>query len=328
MRLHLAKRTGALLLLFAGLLGLYVGVARPWFRTWGTTPEERTRSMPGDEVLPGATDQETRAITVAAPADRVFAWLAQTGQDRGGFFSYELLEDLVGCEMENLDHLDPSLQHWQIGDKLWMYPAHKLNGVGHAPLVAMVPGRALTFGTRQIGTSLAQPPDATWTFYVEPTASPGASRLYMRGRAMGGIGLGAQIFDDMVFEPMHFAMERRMMEVVKARAEGRPVTRAREDIMVGIWFAVAIAGVAAAVAVLIGRQTGRRLGVFLAAGLLFQLLTFVQPTPFIGVPLTLALLAAGWMPRRRWQSLIEKLSLLTRTSSGIEAGPLAGKGAI
>ncbi|HEY0705349.1 MAG TPA: hypothetical protein VGG33_01040 [Polyangia bacterium] len=292
------NRVGAFGLGIALLLGTYFGVARPWFRNWGATASERVRSLPGDEVLPNAVEQGTRAITIQAAPERVFAWLAQTGQDRGGFHSYELLEDLVGGEMENLDYLDHELQRWALGDKLWMYPPEKVGGAGHATLVAMVPGRALTFATRQMGTTLAEPADGTWSFVVEPiTGAEPSSRLLIRGRALGGLSTGARIFDDLVFEGMHFAMERRMMEVVKARAEGRVVNRGRDDVMVILWFVVGAAGVVAAGQALAGRQPGRRLAVFVAAGLWFQLLTFVQPTPIVGVPLTLLLLAAGWWPR-------------------------------
>ena len=111
--------------MLAGATGLLLGalaLTRPWFRNWGATAEEIHRVLPGDEIVSVARSQSTRAITIDAPADRVWAWLAQTGQDRGGFHSFELLEDMVGAEMENLPYLDPALQQWKLGDKLWMAP--------------------------------------------------------------------------------------------------------------------------------------------------------------------------------------------------------------
>jgi hypothetical protein len=60
-------------------------------------------------------EQETRAIMVQAPAEQVWPWVAQLGQDRGGFYSYRLLENLVGCDMPNLHHLDPALQQLRSG---------------------------------------------------------------------------------------------------------------------------------------------------------------------------------------------------------------------
>jgi hypothetical protein len=304
-----SRRALVVVLTVTGLFGVYFGISRPWFRNWGSTAAERQRGLPGDEALANATEQETRAITIAAPAQSVWAWLAQTGQDRGGFHSYELLEDLVGCEMENLDHIVPALGQWKLGDKLWMYPKSKLGGAGHAVLVAMEPGRALAFATRQIGTPLDKAADGTWTFVADPVSSD-STRLLIRGRAQGGLGLGATIFDNTVFESMHFAMERRMMEVIKARAEGRPVSRARDDVQVVLWFVVAMAGGVAAAQVLTGHQPRRRFAVLVVAGLLLQWLTFVQPTPLVGMPMTLALLLAGWSPR----ALAAHLRLARRTA--------------
>ena len=63
--------------------------------------------------------------------------MAQIGQDRAGFYSYEILENLVGCKMKNLDYLIPALQHWQEGDKLWMYPPDRAGGIGQAPLARL-----------------------------------------------------------------------------------------------------------------------------------------------------------------------------------------------
>jgi hypothetical protein len=134
---------------------VFFAVVRPWYMGWGATALEQVRPLPGDALVPGAPEQETRAITVQAPAEQVWPWVAQLGQDRGGFYSYRLLENLVGCDMPNLHHLDPALQQWQVGDKLWMYPPHKLNGAGHATLAVLEPGRTLVFTTRQIGTPLA-----------------------------------------------------------------------------------------------------------------------------------------------------------------------------
>ena len=117
-------------------------------------------ALPGDEIVPAARSRETRAITIAAPAAQVWPWLAQLGQDRAGFYSYRLLENLVGCEMPNIEQLDPRLQSWKLGDKLWMYPPRKAGGVGFAVLAAYEPGRALGFATRQIGTAAPRRPTA------------------------------------------------------------------------------------------------------------------------------------------------------------------------
>lgn len=98
------------------LLAFFLFV-RPWYLQWGATDDEARRPLPGDEIVRNAAGQETRAITIEASADRVWPWLAQIGQDRGGFYSYDLLENLVGCEMPTEDYLRPEKQSWQLGSR-------------------------------------------------------------------------------------------------------------------------------------------------------------------------------------------------------------------
>jgi hypothetical protein len=196
----------------------YFGV-RPWYQRWGTEGDEATRTLAGDEVVlhSRAADQTTRAITIYAPTQRVWPWLAQLGQDRAGFYSYELLEDLVGCEMPSTDRVHPEFQRWELGDELWMYPASKAGGVGHALLVRYESERALVFATRQTGTLPPEPYDGSWAFVLEPI-DPTTTRLLVRGRASGPRGFFGAGFDHFVFEPVHFFMERKMMESIKIYA--------------------------------------------------------------------------------------------------------------
>jgi hypothetical protein len=279
-------------LALAALVAVFQLGARPWYLRWGATEQELGSELPGDEIIPDGARQ-TRAITVEAPADQVWPWVAQLGQDRGGFHSYELLEDLAGCEMTNLDRTYPALQNWKIGDKLWMYPPSKLGGVGHAVLRSYEPGHALGFATRMVGTPLDAPENGSWSFIVE-SAGDNRSRLLVRGRS-GERGFWATLFDRFVFEPMHFTMERKMMTEIKARAEGRPPTPIQDNLDVVSWLLCFGAFVASGFASLWSRRRAKRwLAVFIAAGALLQLLPFLQP-PF---PLVLALLfalAGAWL---------------------------------
>lgn len=116
---------------------LYPAMIRPWMLRWGATDEERGKALPGDDLVPHPLTMSTRAITVHAPVQAVWPWLAQIGQDRGGFYSYEWLENLAGCQMHNADHIHPEWQqravgdivklHWAIGNKVvWFEPNQAL----------------------------------------------------------------------------------------------------------------------------------------------------------------------------------------------------------
>jgi hypothetical protein len=275
-------RVSALVACLAGLLAVYFGVARPWFRRWGATDAEVAMSLPGDAIVPAARSRETRAITIAAPADQVWPWLAQIGQDRGGFYSYKRLEDLFGCEMPDVRALVPWMQHWKLGDKLWMYPPGKAGGIGFAVLESYVPGRAMAFATRPMGAAATRPADGSWAFVVDPIDGQ-SSRLLFRGRAAGELRPMVAAFNAAVFEPIHFAMERRTMEGIKAMAEGTPPSALRDDIQVGLWLILFAGFVVSGAIVLAGRSVSYHLITFAGCGLLFQFLTLVQPSPIVGV---------------------------------------------
>jgi hypothetical protein len=84
---------------------LYAGPVRRWMRSWGARPGEATATVP------------VHAIEVEAPRDAVWPWLAQIGQDRGGFYSYEWLENLAGCRMRNAERIHPEWQPARSGTR-------------------------------------------------------------------------------------------------------------------------------------------------------------------------------------------------------------------
>jgi hypothetical protein len=79
----------------------------------------------------------TRAITVHTSADQVWLWIAQLGQGRGGFYSYDALENLVGCHIHSADRVVPEWQNLKVGDQVNLHPEVRLG------VAVMEPGRAL-----------------------------------------------------------------------------------------------------------------------------------------------------------------------------------------
>jgi hypothetical protein len=169
------------------LTAAYALVARPWMRRWGATAAER----------PGPGDGPVHAVTVDAPAGAVWPWLAQIGQDRGGFYSYEWLENLAGCRMRNADRVHPEWQHREVGETIPLHPATGL------PCSRFEPGRAL--GVEGWGTFVLTPVD-------------GGRRTRLVVRSPGAAGAGRRLVGLLVELP-HFVMERRMLLGIKERAE-------------------------------------------------------------------------------------------------------------
>jgi hypothetical protein len=298
----------------AALLLIFLGIARPWYLRWGATDEELTMPLASDAIVPGATSSSMRAITINASAEKVWEWLAQTGQDRGGFFSYDILENVLGSGMPTEDVLRPEKSQWQLGDKLWMYPPDKAGGAGFATLRTYVPLRELGFGTRMVGTSLAEPENGSWSFALLPLDA-NRTRLLMRGRGASGRSPGEQLFDVAIFEPAHFAMERRMMIGIKQLAEGEDRNRVANHMMVGLWTITLILFFTAATLVWKRSRWELAAAAVLAAGLVFQALTFLQPPLIAGLILTMIPALLLWWPRRLAQAALAVMDALTNQSN-------------
>src|SRR6185503_2333177 len=108
------------LALAAGATGVAI-VYRRFVRgpilTWGATAEEAATRLPGDELLEDADGVATRAITIDAPRSAVWPWIAQLGPSpRGGAYTYDWIENLLGLDMHSAERVLPEFQHPQVGD--------------------------------------------------------------------------------------------------------------------------------------------------------------------------------------------------------------------
>lgn len=284
------QRTLAFLGAWAILLSGFLAVVRPWYQHWGATPEELQRSLLGDRIVTGHVRQETRAITIHAPIERAWPWLAQIGQYRGGFYSFDQLENAVGCEMPTVDVLTRAHQVWQVGDSLWMYGREKAGGMGFAVLRELIPGRALAYSTTAPGSPKGQV-DGSWTFVME-SVDAATTRFIIRGRAPLERSAAWAAFDIFLFEPMHFLMERRMMLGIQELAERGVRDRTENTAHIALWVITLALFVWAGVGVFRRERLDVAIATFVATGFVFQFLTLRQPTPLLGGVIVLAL-AAG-----------------------------------
>src|ERR1700730_4293042 len=105
-----------------GAVAVGVGFARGKYLRWGATDEELDGLLPGDELVSHADVTATRAVTVRARAADVWPWIAQLGQGRAGFYSYDFLENLIGCDIHSADRIVPEWQSVEIGAKVKLAP--------------------------------------------------------------------------------------------------------------------------------------------------------------------------------------------------------------
>ncbi len=196
------------------LVLLTAPLSRLWYNRWGATSAECKKPLPGDELAPSPKLSYTRAITIHAPACDIWPWLVQIGQGRGGLYSYEGLENLVGCDMHNADRILPECQHPAVGDAVLFAPEEK-NFPGQV-IVEIQPERALVMVAHAPGTHEAVK-SASWAFVLEEQAG-GATRLIARGRNAYEPGFANALVWHIV-EPIAFVMERKMLRGIKARVE-------------------------------------------------------------------------------------------------------------
>jgi hypothetical protein len=212
----------------AAAVAAYWFAVRPWHLTWGATEAEVSRQWPGDELVPDPRSRAVRAVTIDAPAGRVWPWIMQIGRDRGGFYSYTWLENLIGADIRNVDHLIPGLAERRPGETVWMGPEHRFRGEARMVVGAMVPGRAMVLvnpgdaeGVLAGGPAI----EGVWSFTVDPV-SAGACRLVMLSVSGEPVRFG-RVSQLVFWEPAHFVMERRMMLTIKRLAEGDGSTTRR-----------------------------------------------------------------------------------------------------
>jgi hypothetical protein len=186
---------------------VYLTVARPRFRRWGATEEETREPLPGDD-LPGRTTS-TRAVTIHAPAEEVWRWLAQIGQDRGGFYSYTEVENgLFRAGIHNTDRIVPEWQERRRGDFIPAVHPDWMGGRFRARagwrVADIRPGEYIVL-------------EGWGTFLIRPL-DPTTCRLIVRSH---GPALPAWLapLEVLLLDPGHFLMERKMMLGIKQRAE-------------------------------------------------------------------------------------------------------------
>ena len=194
---QLGRRATAALLLLAALYPL---IRRP-ILTWGATATEAASRLPGDELLENADGVSTRAITIYTPAERVWPWIAQLGPSpRGGAYTYDWIENLLGLDMHSVDRILPEFQHPEVGDTIGF-------GANQMRLERVEPGRVLAWRSAD--------GNWVWTFVLEERG--GATRLISRNRFRLPT-LAARV-GMIPMEPASLVMERKMLLGIRQRAE-------------------------------------------------------------------------------------------------------------
>jgi len=180
---------------------LYGKLLRQPILTWGATADEAEARLPGDELLEDADGVATRAVAIDAPASDVWPWVAQMGpRPRGGAYTYDWIENLLGLDMHSADTVLPEYQHPQVG-----------GGFGFGP-------NKMSFRIVEPERVLAiQSADGNWVWSFVLVERDGGTRLISRNRFRL-----PRMRDRIGMLPMELGslvMERKMLYGIRHRAE-------------------------------------------------------------------------------------------------------------
>lgn len=273
---------------FAGLgmmiLVLVLGylAIRSWHLRWGATEEELSRAMPGDLEHIGWT----RAITIAAGPQEIWPWLVQWGQGRGGWYSYDWLENLLGFDIHTAERILPEYQNLAVGDAICM-----AKDVCPSHVTVLEPNRWLSWqAADESGV-----PVWTFTFGLFPV-DEGHTRLVVR-----------ESFDNTFVPPLAVAalevpdvvMELKALHTVRDRAEGKAPQALIPPLEIILWLLAAGIGIAALFLFSSSRLEREPLILMIASILVLLPITFLFPPLWLRVLFDLALLAGMvWLVRQ------------------------------
>jgi hypothetical protein len=181
------------------LLGLQI--YRKWALTWGATKDEVRRSLPGDEVVPNASFNATRAMTIKARPEDIWPWIKQIGYGKAGFYSYDLLDN---DGVPSSDRIIPEFQDLKAGDLIPMTKDID------ATVAALEPNQSML-----MIFPMSSQEDGKWTWYWSLTREGDRrTRLITRVRVSPN-NIGYKILLDFG----EIIMMRKCMLGIKNRAE-------------------------------------------------------------------------------------------------------------
>ena len=194
-------------------------------RYWGATDDEIQRALLGDDLVPNLKGEYIHPITINAPAADIWPWLVQLGQGRGGFYSYELLENMVGCKIKNAGKVIPELQHLEVDDDIVMHPTmgspYKVAAIEPEHiLVLLLRVDTKTGNTFELTDETPEKyQNSSWVLFLDER-DDGTTRLISRSRNDWNDSLGNTIFFG-IFGNFTLEMDRKMLLGIKERVEAR-----------------------------------------------------------------------------------------------------------
>ncbi len=281
-------------ILLTGVVALLPG----WIETYGARPDEVNEVYPGDEILPSPVIIWTHAVTIAVPPEKVWPWIAQIGQSKGGFYSFTFIENLMTDDnsFQNAAAILPPFQNPQPGEEIIQ---------DLLSLKEVQAGKYLLAATDDffgIGW--------TWLWYLKPE-SLDSTRLIVRMKIQTSgeeLNPAATLF----LNAGGFVMEKGMLRGIQDRAEGRMLPSPNELLEIFIWAATFMAGLASAWQVLNGKNWIFSLAIGLTCVFALVEFTFLQPPNLLRIAVLIGLIIAIWQGKQRDDNPTKKEQKLSK----------------
>jgi hypothetical protein len=192
-----------------GVCIVFHPLMKKWYGLWGTEKGEEMLGLPGDEIVPRPAGGYNQAIFIKAPPERIWTWLVQLGQDKAGYYSYEMLENIIGCRIKGQERIVPEFQNLKAGDFLIMHPkAPKI------PVAVVQPPEVLVYGGR-----IDKDNGNVWTFYLAEKG--GGTRLLVRWYFDYKRVLINRLTYNVMLEPIAAVMQRKQLLTLKRLVESQ-----------------------------------------------------------------------------------------------------------
>ena len=173
---------------------------------WGATEAEAKRPMPGDDEVKQPMSVSTNAVSIRARAADIWPWLIQMGYRRGGMYSYDRIDRLLGIlDRPSANRIITEFQHLEVGDVIPMGKPPSW------PVKAIEPNRSLLIVIREPGV------EVTWCFMLDEIDGK-QTRLVLRVRSRLAMTAILLLLLPIMY-PGQFLMIRKMLLGIKQRAE-------------------------------------------------------------------------------------------------------------
>jgi proline iminopeptidase len=199
---------------------------------WGATDAEVAGPYPGAELVPGGERSATMAVTIDAPPDQVWPWLVQMGWGRGGWYSWDRLDN---GSRPSAREVHPEWQDLAVGDYLKFWAPGR--GVMDAYKVAVLePNRFLgLLGYSDLLGRTLDPEQSRPSAYLEGLwgfrlneLSDRRTRLVISGYQAFRPRWYGRFASSWLYIPVVWPMQARMLAVLKRNIERAAPARTAE----------------------------------------------------------------------------------------------------